>query len=152
MKVILVQPIIVIAIVGATVAMSVGYLTNPYDMTMIQTLGFGETDLQSPIVSAMVQVRVDITGPSMDNSKFRIVECVFKAEKDLAIGTMLFCKLLDENGSVLAEGMIMLVSLLSAGDTVSVPIDFLLCPNCNDIDDVHDIIFLVKGESTENLD
>ena len=149
---ILVQPIIWIALLVCTGAIGAGYLANPVDMGMVQHFGVGESDIAAPIASAMVQVRIDVTGPSMDNSKFRIVECVFEAETDLEIGTMLFCKLLDENGSLLGEGMLMLSAPLFSGFTVPIPIDFLACPNCNDVDDVHDLIFVVKGASTENSD
>ena len=47
------QPLVILALVGvAAVAMGTGFLGNPIDLTMVQLLGVGETDLKSPIEKA----------------------------------------------------------------------------------------------------
>ena len=87
------------AVVAAAIAMSVGYMGNDIDMSMIQSLGVGDTDLASPVQSIDISIRVDRTfGLISADFKDIIVDCGFSSPSEVESGSTLICKLVtDEN-------------------------------------------------------
>jgi len=112
------QPIILLAIVGvAAVAMGTGFLGNPIDLTMVQLVGVGETDLDSPIDKANVDFDIvrnegEIIGPDgkpLKVFKNLIQNCIVESnDKTILMGSKVWCKLTDEFDSIVIEGMTML--------------------------------------------
>lgn len=133
-----VKPIVLIAIVGATLALTVGYMGNGIDMTMLQVVGVGETDIDSS-GAASVQAIISQIG-KVANMKDFFVACVFEGPDPLGQGSILICKLIDVNGSVIGEGKTTLQMELPANTPVSIPLDDAI-----DVNAVFDIIFVVQG-------
>ena len=153
------QPILVVAIVGVVaVAMGTGFLANPIDLSMVQMLGVGETDFNSPIDKANVDLDVvGIEGLILQNGKslkvFKnvIKNCIIESnDKTLLKGSKVFCKLTDENDNVVIEGMTLLQMDKMAFETFAVPIDD---PNgiLSDVRNIHDIIIVVLGPSQTDM-
>jgi len=134
-----VQPIVLLAIVGATVALSVGYLGNDLDLSMAQQLGVGETDVHSPIADASVQAIISRLGTVPDFKDF-IIECLFESPELVVDGSTLTCKLIDEFGSVIGEGSTVLTMDLPANTPKTIDIDPSVISNI-----VFDIILIVQG-------
>jgi len=149
------QPIIVLAIVGvAAVAMGTGFLGNPIDLSMVQLIGVGETDLKSPITKANIDF-VIARDSDVDNgmTKFRnvIAACIVEPNSGhIEKGSTVFCKLTDANDNVIAEGITQLSKDVWAnmeGSTFRVPIGTTSFVFANDVTEVHDIILVILGPS-----
>ena len=145
------QPIFLLAAMGAAIAMGIGYLGNDIALEgMVQEFGVGEGTLEIPIDSANVAAKIVRTGVGL-NFKDIIVECIFISPNvTIEKGTMIFCKLLDERedvssiANVIAEG-IKITDTVPPNVTVTIPITFLACEFCNDLDVVHDLLVIFKG-------
>jgi len=153
------QPIVVLAIVGvAAVTLGTGFLANPIDLSMVQLLGVGETDLASPIDKANVDLDVvGIQGQILQDGKtLRVIKnviqnCIIESnDKTLLMGSKVICKLTDENDNVVIEGMTVLSMDKMAHETFAVPIND---PNgvLNNVDNIHDIIIVVLGPSQTEM-
>ena len=137
------KPIFFIAIIGAAVAMSVGYLGNEVSLNA-QQFGVGETDIESPVRSVAVTAMVERIGSSV-NFKDLIVECTFMSNDEVEKDSTIICKLLDTSGNVIAEGKKIVDPALPALTSFTVPIDDFEFLNANNINNVHDIILVIQG-------
>lgn len=144
------QPIFILAIIGAAAAMSIGYLENDINVSS-QPFGVGEDTLQNPITDAVITIRVDRTNGFNESSepdfKDLITECAFRSTTvSLAPDTRLICKLLDAvDGDIIAEGSKIVTTNIPTGTPVTIPIDNLAFENANNADNVHDIFIIVQG-------
>jgi len=134
------------AIIGATVAMSIGYLGNEISLDA-QPFGVGETNLESPVGSVGVIAMIShIENPNITSDfKDLIVECTFIADKEVEKDSIIFCKLLDISGNVIAEGKKIVDPALPPLTPFAIPIDDFEFLNANNINNVHDIILVVQG-------
>lgn len=140
------QPIVVLAVFAAAIAMSIGYLGNDIGLAMIQPLGVGETDLTNPVKSVDLTIRIDRTfGMNSLDFKDLIVDCIFRSPNQVASGSTLICKLVDNSNSVVAEGRKELQTLLPANSPTVIPIDQTFFANSNNLNLINDIIFIVQG-------
>jgi len=145
------QPIFLLAALAAALAMGIGYLGNEVDLEgMVQEFGVGEQTLEIPVDSANVAVKIIRTG-EVPNFKDLIVECLFSSPDGTILkDSMLICKLLDARedavtiANVIAEGM-KTVGTVPPNITVTIPITFLACENCHNVDGVHDMLIILKG-------
>jgi hypothetical protein len=142
-----VQPIFFIAIIGAAIAMSVGYLGNDISLNS-QSFGVGEDTLQNPVESAVLTIFIEKTyGVSTADYKDLITECSFRSTTVvLAPNTRLICKLLDAvDGNVIAEGDKIVLTSIPINTPVTIPIDNFAFENANNANNVHDIFIIVQG-------
>jgi len=145
-----VQPIFILAIIGAAGAMSIGYLSNDINVNS-QSFGVGEDTFENPITNAALTILLDRTyGVITTDFKDLITECVFRSTtEDLAPNTRLICKLLDSvNGDIIAEGSKTVSTTILANTPVTIPIENFAFPNSNNADNVHDIYIIVQGPPT----
>ncbi len=153
------QPIIVLAIVGvAAVAMGTGFLGNPIDLSMVQLIGVGETDLKSPITKANIDFIIARDSENIEGiTIFRnvIAYCVVEPNSGhIEEGSKVFCKLTDANDNVIAEGITQLsrdVWANQEGSTFRVHIGTTSFPFANDVTEVHDIILVILGPSMTDM-
>ena len=143
---IVMQPILMLAIVAAAFAMSLGYLTNDVSLdNMVQSFGYGAATFEDPVQSVSITAKVSRTfGLITADFKDIITECIFRSPQLLESGSTLFCKLVDVNDSVIAEGKLVLTSDLSTNVPTVIPIQ-TFSPFSNNANTVHNIIFLVQG-------
>jgi len=134
------------AIIGATVAMSIGYLGNEISLDA-QPFGVGETNLESPVGSVAVIAMLEHQENPNNTSDFKdlIVECTFLADEEVEKDSIIFCKLLDISGNVIAEGKKIVDPALPSLTPFAIPIDDFEFLNANNINNVHDIILVVQG-------
>lgn len=144
------QPIFLLAVLAAALALSIGYLGNEVNLEgMVQEFGVGEGTIQHPVETVDVKAKIVRTGSGSD-FKDLIIECQFISPDTIAKGSMVFCKILDgrENVStianIIAEGM-KTTGTVPPNTTVTIPITFLAFTNANDIDFAHDMIAVIKG-------
>jgi len=151
------QPIVLLAIFAvAGGALSVGFLGNTIDLSMVQTLGVGETDLASDVAKANVDFVIGRdTGFSNEVmtviTRNVITACVVQNYDPVSMmptvflsGSKVICKLTDEFNNVVAEGN----TITTVGDKqVTVTIDMLASPLANDVTNIHDLVIVVQGPS-----
>ena len=143
------QPLITVAIVAAAVAATgIGFLGNTIDLTMVQLLGVGETNLESPITKAKIDFVIGRDSGLIGHTTItrNVIEACLVMATDpdgFLEGEKIICKLTDDNNNVVAEGM----TVLSADTTgtVTVPITMFAFPLSNDVTNIHDIILVVQG-------
>jgi hypothetical protein len=138
-----VKPILFLAIIGAVGAMSIGYLGNDISLNA-QELGVGETDIESPVASVGVNAMIERIGNTAD-FKDLIVECTFRGNDEVVKDSMITCKLLDNSGSVIAEGKKIVDPTLPPLTPFTIPIDYFEFTNAHNINNVHDIVLVVQG-------
>ena len=141
------QPIFILAIIGAAGAMSIGYLSNDINVAS-QSFGVGEDTLENPITNAAVTILLDRTyGFTVADFKDLITECIFRSNTvALDPNTKLICKLLDaEDGNVIAEGSKTVLVSIPINTPVTIPIDNFAFENANNANNVHDIFIIVQG-------
>jgi len=147
------QPIILLAIAGVAIAgLSTGFLMqNEIDLSMVQLLGVGETDIGTPITKANVDFQIgkiegvafDINGNAITVFKNVISACLVENNwQSFKQGEKIICKLTDANNNVVIEGMV--TATTDPPDVIVIPI---LDPTAvlNSINNIHDIIIVVKG-------
>ena len=131
-------------LVVAVVAMSIGYLGNEFALNA-QEIGVGEKTIESPVSSIAVSVVVSIVDDE-DDIKDSITECIFRSTAEpVPKDSMIFCKLLDKDDSVIAEGSKIVDPTLAASTPLTIPIDILNFAKANEIDNIVDIFVVVKG-------
>lgn len=144
------QPIFIIAIIGAASAMSIGYLSNDINVNS-QPFGVGEDTLNNPITNAVLTILIEKTyGLNISlqpDSKDLITECAFRSNTVvLAPNTRLICKLLDAvDGNVIAEGSKTVSTSIPVNTPVTIPIDNFAFEDSNNANNVHDIFIIVQG-------
>jgi len=141
------QPIILLAIVGiAGGAMSIGFLGNTISLD-VQLLGVGETNLGTPITQADIDFVIArqsglIAGTTETHNVIKY--CKITPNSQIDAMSHVFCKLTDENGFVVAEGITWLQHTVDGGQTFKVPIsvtDFA----ANKVQNIHDVVLVVQG-------
>jgi len=142
----MVKPLFFMAIIGAAVAMSIGYLGNEVSLDA-QSFGVGETNLESPVASVGVIAILEHQENPNNSADFKdlIVECTFIADKEVEKDSIIFCKLLDISGNVIAEGKKIVDPALQLLTPFTIPIDDFEFLNANNINNVHDIVIVVQG-------
>jgi len=147
------QPIILLAIVGIAVgAMSVGFLGNTITLS-VQQIGVGDELLDSPISAATIDfviARASGTDGSDTVQTHNVIsKCNIYADKDIAAGSTVYCKLTGANGDVVAEGKTVLANTLFSHNQLMISIsegDFA----ANKVQNVHDVVLVVQGPSQMN--
>jgi len=140
------KPIFFMIIIGAAAAMSIGYLGNEVSLD-VQPFGVGETDLENPVASVGVVAMLSHFENPNNTSDFKdlIVECTFIADKEVEKDSIIFCKLLDISGNVIAEGKKIVDPSLPLLTPFTIPINDFEFLNANNINNVHDIVIVVQG-------
>jgi len=141
-----VKPIFFIAIIGAAIAMSIGYLGNEISLDA-QPFGVGETNIESPVAGIAVTAIIERTFNPKIASDFKdlIVECIFRSADEVEKDSTITCKLIDISGSVIAEGQKIVDPTLLQLTPFTIPIDYFEFVNANNINNVHDIVIVVQG-------
>jgi len=150
------QPILVIALIGvAAAATSVGFL-NTNIMLTVQNFGVGEETLETPISDANIDFSIgrmvtqDESGRTIfmniiDACSFHYPEENTAVYPGLAFGsTKVICKLTDKNGNVVAEGT--RVGMIAASQTVHIAITDLAYNGANKVDNIHDVTIVALGD------
>lgn len=144
------QPIFLIAIIGAAGAMSVGYLSNDLTVTS-QSFGVGVDTLDDVVTNVAITLGIERTnGINLSANpahKDFITECKFRSTtEELAPNTRLICKLLDaKNGNIIAEGSKTVPTTIPINTPITIPIDNFAFTNSNNANNVHDIFIIVQG-------
>jgi len=151
------QPIIMLAVVAvAAGALGVGFLGNTIDLTMVQTIGVGMTDLESDVIKANVDFTIEkvnaLGNAGVPAFKNIISECIvqnYDPETMMAVNfvpySTVICKLTDINNNVVAEGEVMIPT---APATMKVTVPIGQPPGLpNNVKNVHDVIIVVRGAS-----
>ena len=141
------QPIILLAIVGiAGGAMSVGFLGNEINLD-VQDIGVGDATLSSPIDHATIDFRIArASGTDGDNTvqTHNVIDlCKIRADKLITADSIVFCKLTDVDGFVVAEGKTVVSSNINPHTPFTVkisPDDFA----ANKVQNVHDVVLVVQ--------
>ena len=146
------QPIILVAIAAAAIALSIGYMSNDIDTSMTQKIGVGESDFQSPVNSVDITLRIDRTyGIISADFKDFIVDCVFKSDTQVEIDSKIICKLVDQGDHVIAEGIKQLQTSLPQNTPTRIQIDQLSIANANQLQNIADIILIVQGPPQQGM-
>ena len=138
------KPIILLAVMAiAITGLGVGSLGNTITLDL-QSLGVGERTLVSPITNADIKFNIEKIQGNQNNFKNVISDCFITSEQDIDAMSHVFCKLTDENGNVVAEGVTWLSSTLNAGSILTIPIDD---PNflASQVQNIHDVVLVVQG-------
>ena len=142
------QPLIVLAIVAVGAgAMSMGFLTNVIDLSMVQQFGVGAATIETPITNAYVDFVITPV-PAVNGGvavfKNVITKCNIQSSGDLLMGSKVICKLTDINSNVVIEGMTLLQNLVPAGNVIMVPINDPEL-TLNRVENIHDVIIVAVG-------
>lgn len=141
------QPLILLGLVGvAAVALGAGSLTNVIDLT-VQEFGVGDKTIDSPTDSASVDFHIDQV--KTNGVFYNVVDlCTIVAADDLGQGSLVFCKLTDSDGDIVAEGhKTVTPGTLTAGDGITIPVTQLADPNqpSNDVRNIHDVTVVIQA-------
>ena len=145
------QPIILLAIVGvAAAAISMGALTNTFPL-VLQDLGVSEKTLQSPVTrTVMVDLQL-LKTHTFDTDRSPILaniidKCSFHSAQAVPKGSVIICKLTDDDSDVIAEGKTSpLTKTFAASSITYIPITNLAFPLANDVQNVHDVKIVILG-------
>jgi len=141
--------LVLLLVVGASLAIGMASLDNDI-VTNAQDLGVGEKTIDSEIDASLILV-IERTGPDFElNYKDVIVECKFTNEgpNTIEMGSIIYCKLLDAVGNLIAEGSEEVTDAggLGVGEEIIIPVDdFFAFPNSNNVENVDEIVFVVQG-------
>ena len=145
------QPVVMLVIlVVAAAAMGAGFLNNAISLN-VQQLGVGEKDLESPVSSASVDLKLQRNDVFLPGTTKRIgFENVIKAcsfhSVDPMVGTStVICKLTNKDGLVIAEGSISLTDY-PGSITQTIDITDKAFPGANDVRNVHDVTIVILGQ------
>ena len=151
------QPILILAVVGvAAAALGTGFLNNDIEL-WVQQFGVGSDDITSPTDHAQVDFNIaQITGTD-GFFKNVIDECI--VTPDDKIGTEgvdikeseIWCKLTDENGDIIAEGVTR-ADFFAAGVGVPVTVFDMAGGFQIPIEDVHDVIVVIHADTYSMTD
>ena len=138
------KPIIILAVMAiAITGLGVGSLGNVITLD-VQSLGVGDADLVSPITNADIKFNIAKIQGNQGNFKNVISDCFITSGQQIDAMSHVFCKLTDENGNVVAEGVTWLSSTLNPGSILTIPIDD---PNFlhSQVQNIHDVVLVVQG-------
>jgi len=150
------QPILVIALIGVAAAATGVGLLNTNIMLTVQNFGVGEATLETPISDANIDFSIgrmvtqDESGRTIfmniiDACSFHYPEENTSVYPGLAFGsTKVICKLTDKNGNVVAEGT--RVGMIAASQTVQIAINDLAYDGANKVDNIHDVTIVALGD------
>ncbi len=153
------QPIIMLAIVGvAGIGLSMGFLAPGFTLN-VQQLGAQETLLESPVKTVNVDFEIkraetEIPGtPGGTHTAFLnlIDACSYHSPTNLGAGSVIICKLTDEEGDIVAEGRLDLATLYSGSLTTFIKISNTAFENANDIQNIFDVKIIVLGPAPEGF-
>ena len=142
------QPIIVVSIAAVAIAgLSTGFLMqNEIDLSMVQLLGVGETDIGTPVTKANVDFLLDRATGFVDGTVLTrnvIAYCLVENNWGPWLqGEVIICKLTDANNNVVSEGQV--TATTDPPDVLMVH-QFPAFPLANDVTNIHDIIIVAKG-------
>ena len=135
--------------------MSMGFLAPGFTLN-VQQLGAQETFLESPINTASIDFTISkIEGVNLAGDtvfKNRIVRCSFHSPTTLEAGSVIICKLTDENGDIVAEGRLDLTSQYVGTSTTFIPIQQVAFENANDVQNIEDVKIIVLGPKPSGFD
>ena len=142
------KPIIVLAVMAiAVTGLGVGFLGNVITLD-VQSLGVGELTLTSDIDNADIKFNISRVDGNQNNIKNVIADCIVSSSQNIPAMSRVFCKLTDENGNVVAEGVTVIQTHLSPGSTLAVPISDNL-KILSQVQNIHDVILVVQGPSAQ---
>ncbi len=151
------QPLIMLAIVGvAGIGLSMGFLAPGFTLN-VQQLGAQETLLESPVKTVSIdfeinKVETEVPGPGTHTAFLNVIDaCSFHSPTNLGSGSVIICKLTDENGDIVAEGRLNLATLYSGSDTTFIPIEQVAFLNANDVQNIFDVKIIVLGPPPEGF-
>ena len=140
------KPSVALAVIAiAATGLGVGSLGNNITLD-VQSLGVGDTLLESPINDAIIKFNVEKIAGNQNNFKNVIADCIVESPQEIASNSKIFCKLTDEFGNVAAEGTLVLATHLPPNTPTVVPINdpqFL----GSQVQNVHDVVLVVQGPS-----
>lgn len=140
------RPIVIMAVAVAAIAVSVGYMGNDFNLSMIQSLGVGDTDLVSPVQLVDISIRIDRTfGLITADFKDFIVDCIFRSPSEVKSDSTLICKLTDANNNIVAEGRKVLSTDLPPNSPTVIPLDMTSFDNSNKLGNIVDMVIIVQG-------
>ena len=147
------------ALVGvAAMAMSVGFLAPGFDL-IVQQLGAEETLLEAPINTAYVDFSIGKiettngkTGAALHTVFRNVIEaCSFETPTELGDGSVVICKLTDQEPAIVAEGKLLLPNGLPASTETMIPINQVAFLNANDVQNIEDVKIIVLGEDPTDV-
>ena len=144
------QPIVWLTILGvAGAGLGMGFLAPGFDLTL-QGLAAQENKLESPIVSADVDLVVQkIEGLSPDETKVifknRITQCSFHSPQSIGTGGAIICKLIDGDGDIVAEGTLDLSNTMYSGSDVTFIDIVQFKVGANDVQNIEKVKIVVLG-------
>ncbi len=129
----------------AVTGLGAGFLGNTITLD-VQSLGVGETDLESQIDDATIKFNIDAFRGNEGFIKNVISDCFIESPQLIVHDSTIFCKLTDENGNVAAEGSRVLDNDLPPNTPTVIQIDD---PQKIDsqVTNIHDVILVVQGPS-----
>ena len=133
--------------------MGTGFLGEPVNKInlWVQTLGFGEGNLESPVTNAAVDLLLDVV-PS-ENPQAPpvtiVTACAFHSTDSINLGTgksdgKIICKLLNKDGNAIAEGDIPFTSY-TANDILTIPINQPIFIGATNFENVFDAMVIIQG-------
>jgi len=116
------KPIIVlIAVAIAGAGLGVGFLNAPSIEVVSQDVGVGHDTLTAPVDTAWVGFHITAIAGNQGFFKNQYDACIVKVDQYLDPGAIIFCKLTDMAGNIVAEGKTVIGgSGLSPFDTVTI--------------------------------
>ena len=169
------QPIILLGVVAVAAALlGTGFLGQGGNIQLwLQSLGWGEQDLQAPISHAFIdlnlkKVKNDAGTPETSDDYFDniISSCSFHSDQDIVAADaatklspgVIICKLTDDRDKAIAEGRILLDGTAdpecpqtesTVGYEASQHLNIDICQTAfdgaNDVQKVHDVKIVVEG-------
>ena len=147
------QPLIMLSIIGvAGIGLSMGFLAPGFTLN-VQQLGAQETLLESPVKTVSIdfeinKVETEVPGPGTHTAFLNVIDaCSFHTFQDLTEGSVIICKLTDENGDIVAEGRLDVNSHYVGSTTTFIKIIQFAFDGSNDIQNIEDVKIIVLGPS-----
>ena len=138
------HPVVLVVLAATVLVVSGGYLGATINLDgMVQLFGVGETNVERPISTVDVTIKIERTGHE-NNFKDLITQCFFTTPTPIAAGSILICKLLDINNSVIAEGRLETTMPIGIGEKITIPINPLF-DKSNNLDNVADVMLIIQG-------
>ena len=174
------QPIILLGVVAVAAALiGTGFLGEGGNIALwVQSLGWGEQDLQAPISHAFIDLNLkkiaNDNGTPEDNSddyfdnvisacSFHSDQDIISADDDISPG-LIICKLTDDRDKAIAEGRILLngeqepdcpQTETTDGYESSQHLNIDICqtafPGANDVQKVTDVKIVVEGALSSSM-
>ena len=115
------KALLLIAIVGvAATAMGLGFLNAPSIDVVSQDIGVGHDTLTAPVDTAWVGFHITAIAGNQGFFKNQYDACIVKVDQYLDPGAIIFCKMTNMQGKIVAEGKTVLQNGLNPGDKVTI--------------------------------